>query len=190
MVQYKNLVEENDQTRPLVNIVSADETRPLLRLTTPKESTRTFQYLERVDAFNNDSWWVGTITEKRELKNWVYFETTRDEIACPVSRLRNNLEWRMASRFLATKVSMDDLWIQGFVSFKFCLNMSKFDVIFLLMAFSFYICSTSIFPFLISFAYFIFKYWKLQPRIQVQKIESQKDPTFKSINVLVCTRKP
>ncbi|GMI78004.1 hypothetical protein like AT1G06340 [Hibiscus trionum] len=102
-VQYKNLVEEQDQTRPLVEIVSADEIRPLPPLTTPRDTTRTFQYLERVDAFDNDGWRVGTITGKQELKYWVYFETTKDEIAYPVSQLRNHLEWRNGKWVSCTK---------------------------------------------------------------------------------------
>ncbi|XP_052880026.1 protein AGENET DOMAIN (AGD)-CONTAINING P1-like [Gossypium arboreum] len=51
-VQYKNLVEEEDQTRPLVEIVSADEV---------------FHYLDSVDAFDNDGWWVGKITGRQDL---------------------------------------------------------------------------------------------------------------------------
>ncbi|KAK5770170.1 hypothetical protein PVK06_046320 [Gossypium arboreum] len=85
-VQYKNLVEEEDQTRPLVEIVSADEV---------------FHYLDSVDAFDNDGWWVGKITGRQGSKYWVYFETTRDEIAYPVSRLRHHLEWRDGHWILA-----------------------------------------------------------------------------------------
>ncbi|XWS67050.1 hypothetical protein CRYUN_Cryun05aG0253200 [Craigia yunnanensis] len=92
-VQYKNLVEENDQTRPLVEIVSADEVRPVPPRTVG-EATQIFNHLERVDAFDNDGWWVGNITGKQGLKYWVYFDTTGDEIAYPLSQLRNHLEWR------------------------------------------------------------------------------------------------
>ncbi|KAL4297500.1 hypothetical protein GQ457_12G009640 [Hibiscus cannabinus] len=90
-VQYKNLVEEEDQTRPLVEVVSADELRPV---PPPVRASGVFNYLEKVDAFDNDGWWVGTITGKQELKYWVFFETTGDEIAYDVCRLRNHLEWR------------------------------------------------------------------------------------------------
>ncbi|KAK8664289.1 hypothetical protein V6N13_084086 [Hibiscus sabdariffa] len=78
---------------PLVEIVSADEVRPSPP-TTPKEATRTFRYLERVDAFNNDGWWVGTIVRRPGLKYWVYFETSKDKIIYPVSQWRKHLEWR------------------------------------------------------------------------------------------------
>ncbi|XVE96864.1 hypothetical protein REPUB_Repub02eG0260100 [Reevesia pubescens] len=91
-VIYKNLVEEEDQTRPLVEIVSADEVRPLPPRTVG-EATQIFYYLERVDAFDNDGWWVGNISGKQGSKYWVYFDTTGDEIAYPVSQLRNHVEW-------------------------------------------------------------------------------------------------
>ncbi|XP_022743963.1 DUF724 domain-containing protein 6 [Durio zibethinus] len=91
-VQYKNLVEEEDQTRPLVEIVSADEVRPMPPRTVG-EATRIFYYLDKVDAFDNDGWWVGNISGKQGSKYWVYFDTTQDEIAYPVSQLRNHLEW-------------------------------------------------------------------------------------------------
>ncbi|WRX23373.1 Agenet-like domain - like 7 [Theobroma cacao] len=91
-VQYKDLVEEEDHSRPLVEIVTADEVRPLA----PKQTggaTRFFSYLQRVNAFDNDGWWVGRITGRQGLKYWVYFPTTGDDIAYPVSQLRNNVEW-------------------------------------------------------------------------------------------------
>ncbi|XVF08078.1 hypothetical protein REPUB_Repub06bG0195000 [Reevesia pubescens] len=91
-VEYKNLVDEEDQTRPLIEVVSADEVRPMPPRTVG-ETTKIFYYLERVDAFDNDGWWVGNITGKQKSKYFVYFDTTGDEIAYPVSQLRNHLEW-------------------------------------------------------------------------------------------------
>ncbi|XVF55295.1 hypothetical protein PTKIN_Ptkin06aG0025500 [Pterospermum kingtungense] len=92
-VQYKNLVEEEDHTIPLVEIVLAEEIRPVPPKT-PGEVTGLFRYLETVDAFDNDGWWVGNITGKKGSKYWVYFDTTKDEIAYPAALLRNHLEWR------------------------------------------------------------------------------------------------
>ncbi|XVF55296.1 hypothetical protein PTKIN_Ptkin06aG0025600 [Pterospermum kingtungense] len=91
-VQYKNLVEEKDETRPLVEIVPADEVRPMPP--TAAQAIHLFSYLERVDAFDNDGWWVGNITGKKGSKYWVYFDTTGDELLYPASRLRYHLEWR------------------------------------------------------------------------------------------------
>ncbi|XVE76355.1 hypothetical protein DITRI_Ditri12bG0165500 [Diplodiscus trichospermus] len=90
-VRYKNLVEEEDQTMPLVQIVSADEVRPLPPRIVREEANRVFSYLYALD---NDGWWVGNITGKQGSKYWVYFDTSGDEIAYPVSQLRNHMEWR------------------------------------------------------------------------------------------------
>ncbi|XP_021289851.1 DUF724 domain-containing protein 3 [Herrania umbratica] len=91
-IQYKNLVEEGDDSRPLVEIVTADEVRPAPPKTIG-ETTGFFFYLQRVDAFDNDGWWVGRITGRQGSGYLVYFPTTGDEILYPASQLRNNLEW-------------------------------------------------------------------------------------------------
>ncbi|KAI5577777.1 hypothetical protein BDE02_09G137400 [Populus trichocarpa] len=70
-VQYKNLVEEEDMSKLLIETVSADE----------------------VDAFDNDGWWVGKVTGQRGPLYFVFSETTGDEIAYHVSRLRIHLDW-------------------------------------------------------------------------------------------------
>ncbi|KAK8512284.1 hypothetical protein V6N12_032007 [Hibiscus sabdariffa] len=93
-VRYKNLVEEDDQTQPLVEIVSADEVRPMPPSVIVNRSGGVFNYLEKVDAFDNDGWWAGRVTGKQGLKYYVYFETTGDELAYDASRLRNHIEWR------------------------------------------------------------------------------------------------
>ncbi|KAE8654325.1 putative Plant Tudor-like protein [Hibiscus syriacus] len=92
-VRYKNLVEEEDQTQPLVEVVRADEVRPVPPSVIVNRASRIFNHLERVDAFDNDGWWVGTFSGKQGLKYWVYFETTGDELAYGASRLRNHIEW-------------------------------------------------------------------------------------------------
>ncbi|XP_040942092.1 protein AGENET DOMAIN (AGD)-CONTAINING P1-like [Gossypium arboreum] len=58
---YKNIVEEEDQTSPLVEIVSTDEVRPMPPPATITRATQVFHYLDRVDAFDNDGWWVGIL---------------------------------------------------------------------------------------------------------------------------------
>ncbi|KAL4283594.1 hypothetical protein GQ457_16G022760 [Hibiscus cannabinus] len=93
-VRYKNLVEEDDQTQPLVEIVSSDEVRPMPPSVIVNRSGGVFSYLEKVDAFDNDGWWAGRVTGKHGLKYYVYFETTGDELAYDASRLRNHIEWR------------------------------------------------------------------------------------------------
>ncbi|KAK6231444.1 hypothetical protein QUC31_011280 [Theobroma cacao] len=91
-VHDKNLVEEEDQSRPLFEIVTADEVRPLPPRTA-REATRIFTYSGRGDAFHNDGWRVGRITGEEGFKYWVYFPLTREEIEFPPSQLRIHLEW-------------------------------------------------------------------------------------------------
>ncbi|KAI8006259.1 Protein AGENET DOMAIN (AGD)-CONTAINING P1 [Camellia lanceoleosa] len=88
MVQYKTLLKE-DEAGPLREIVAADEVRPV-----PPEIPATgFGLYERVDAFDNDGWWVGKITGRLGPKYYVYFEKTGDEIAYPLAQLRIHQDW-------------------------------------------------------------------------------------------------
>ncbi|KAH7533536.1 hypothetical protein FEM48_Zijuj04G0141300 [Ziziphus jujuba var. spinosa] len=80
-VRYKDLLV-NDESGPLIEKVLKDEVRPV-----PPEiiMITDLAYLDEVDAFDNDSWWVGKITGKHGSNYYVYFETTGDEIAYPLS---------------------------------------------------------------------------------------------------------
>ncbi|KAL6142680.1 hypothetical protein ACLB2K_060957 [Fragaria x ananassa] len=80
VVQYKNLVEEYDESVPLKETVMADE---LPRLTE-------FHIGNRVDANDLDGWWVGTISSEKNVYgfHYVFFETTGEEIAYPLWKLR------------------------------------------------------------------------------------------------------
>ncbi|XP_015880840.2 protein AGENET DOMAIN (AGD)-CONTAINING P1 [Ziziphus jujuba] len=101
IVKYKDLLE-NDESRPLVETVFKHEVRPV-----PPEivSAAAFAYLDKVDAFANDGWWVGKITAKQGSDYYVYFETTGDEIAYPVSHLRFHLDWRFG-KWISSKKSL------------------------------------------------------------------------------------
>ncbi|KAK3008057.1 hypothetical protein RJ639_013194 [Escallonia herrerae] len=88
VVQYMRLLKE-DMSSPLREIVAADEVRPF----PPKILATEFRLGDKVDAFANDGWWVGKITGKNGAKYFVYFETTGDEIAYPVSHLRVHQEY-------------------------------------------------------------------------------------------------
>lgn len=93
-VVYKNLVEEDDESKPLVEIVTADEVRPRPSPPPREKVDLEFDVLDRVDVFDNKGWWVGTITEKRgEDEYFVYFETTADHIAYPKRKLRFHRDW-------------------------------------------------------------------------------------------------
>ncbi|GMN35958.1 hypothetical protein TIFTF001_042327 [Ficus carica] len=90
VVQYKELFEESNESEPLVETVRDREVRPV----PPQIPAAEFRFLDVVDAFDNDGWWVGKISGKKSSDHYyVFFEITSDEIAYPVSRLRAHLDW-------------------------------------------------------------------------------------------------
>ena len=89
-VQYKNLVAEDDQSRPLIETVGENELRPR----PPKVLATGFHALDVVDAFDNDGWWVGKISGRKGSDSYyVLFDAYGVEISYPTSRLRPHLEW-------------------------------------------------------------------------------------------------
>ncbi|KAJ7981577.1 Agenet domain containing protein [Quillaja saponaria] len=92
VVQYKNLLED-DESGPLIETVYSKEIRPLPPNIT--NNTDGFSLFDWVDAFDNDGWWVGRITERKPDSDYytVYFAYFGVEIAYPVSTLRIHQEW-------------------------------------------------------------------------------------------------
>ncbi|KFK42954.1 hypothetical protein AALP_AA1G060700 [Arabis alpina] len=88
-VKYKNLITDEDEPQPLIEIISADELRPM----PPKSLPVMFGLDDKVDAFDNDGWWVGKITGRRGNLYSVYFETTDQVLEYPLSRLRRHLDF-------------------------------------------------------------------------------------------------
>ena len=87
-MRYKNLVSEEDQSQPLTEIVAADEPRPM----PPKALATGFSLYDAVDAYDNNGWWVGTISGKRGSDHYyVFFNAYGVEILYPLSRLRPHL---------------------------------------------------------------------------------------------------
>ncbi|XP_024189983.1 protein AGENET DOMAIN (AGD)-CONTAINING P1 [Rosa chinensis] len=93
VVQYKSLVEEYDESVPLKETVMADEVRPM-----PPEVTEApeFHIGNRVDAYDLDGWWVGTISSENNVYGFhaVFFETTGEKISYPLWNLRVHQDWR------------------------------------------------------------------------------------------------
>ncbi|PON43127.1 Agenet domain containing protein [Parasponia andersonii] len=106
VVQYENLVEENNHTQLLVETVRHNEVRPVSPPQVNEAAASGFRYLDQVDAFDNDGWWVGKITRRRGSDGhyFVYFETTGDEIAYPLSRLRAHLDW-VKGKWVSPKIN-------------------------------------------------------------------------------------
>ncbi|KAM5563706.1 protein AGENET DOMAIN (AGD)-CONTAINING P1-like [Rosa sericea] len=91
VVEYKDLVEEHDESTLLRETVMANQVRPL----PPRIAASRFSDNNKVDAFDRDGWWVGKISGREGSdKYYVFFETTGEEIAYPISQLRFHLDWR------------------------------------------------------------------------------------------------
>ncbi|OAY41768.1 protein AGENET DOMAIN (AGD)-CONTAINING P1 [Manihot esculenta] len=91
-VQYKNLLED-DESGPLIEVVSSDEIRPLPPNPSMQSPVSRFVMFDKVDAFHNDGWWVGKIVGKAYSFYYVSFDTTGDAIPYHVSKLRVHQDW-------------------------------------------------------------------------------------------------
>lgn len=81
---------QDDKSRLLLETVHPYELRPLPpRVRSPRE----FQLNQKVDAFDNDGWWLGQITSEKIITEEghyykVYFDTTYETICYPCDRIR------------------------------------------------------------------------------------------------------
>ncbi|MCD7473270.1 hypothetical protein HAX54_015049 [Datura stramonium] len=88
IVQYKTLWKD-DLSGPLTEFVTLPELRPV----PPEIPVSEFNFNDKVDAFDNDGWWVGKITGKIGTKYFVFFESSEDECGYGVSDLRIHHDW-------------------------------------------------------------------------------------------------
>ncbi|XP_020236370.1 DUF724 domain-containing protein 6 [Cajanus cajan] len=89
VVRYDTLLQD-DESQPLSETLFPKELRPA----PPPLPAKDFSLYQRVDAFDNDGWWLGQITGRCDhSKYYVYFVTTNEEIAYPASRIRVHQEW-------------------------------------------------------------------------------------------------
>jgi hypothetical protein len=99
MVEYDNLMEDEKGKKPLKESLKRQQLRPIL----PTETNREFKFGDEVDAYHNDGWWEGYITE--ELKDGrfsVYFRVSREQIVFTKEELRLHREW------------IDEKWVPPF----------------------------------------------------------------------------
>ncbi|KAJ6876601.1 hypothetical protein NC651_029560 [Populus alba x Populus x berolinensis] len=76
-VRYEKLFEDEEGTKPLQETVNEFQIRPIA----PREKKREFKFSEEVDAFHNDGWWEGVITEVNENRKFaVFFRSTKEQI--------------------------------------------------------------------------------------------------------------
>lgn len=89
-VEYDRLFEDEEGTKPLQETVAAHQVRPVA----PTEKKRMFKFSEEVDAFYNDGWWEGVITEEcQDGKFAVFFRNTKEQINFGEEDLRLHREW-------------------------------------------------------------------------------------------------
>ncbi|KAJ4848679.1 hypothetical protein Tsubulata_012710 [Turnera subulata] len=89
-VECKSLVEEDDESRPLVEVVPGEEIMP----TPPRiHFGGEFGLYNKVYVFGNDGRCVGRITERKGSVYYVYFASTGEEIAYHCSLLGIHLDW-------------------------------------------------------------------------------------------------
>uniref|UniRef100_A0A5B7BPI8 Agenet domain-containing protein n=1 Tax=Davidia involucrata TaxID=16924 RepID=A0A5B7BPI8_DAVIN len=92
MVEYLSLLDD-DGKELLKEEVEVAEVRPVPPLIRVSASAG-FNVLDKVDAFDNDGWWVGRVTGRRDASNYyVYFDSSGDEFTYPISRLRLHQEY-------------------------------------------------------------------------------------------------
>ncbi|CAN1157467.1 Protein AGENET DOMAIN (AGD)-CONTAINING P1 [Linum perenne] len=93
-VEYTNLTETEDEGSELLKeTVSEEQIRPYPPRVRFGEGG--FRVREAVDVLHNEGWWVGRVTGRTldGMMYYVYFETTGEEIAYPVSMIRVHLDW-------------------------------------------------------------------------------------------------
>ncbi|XAR52717.1 hypothetical protein NMG60_11020923 [Bertholletia excelsa] len=90
LVEYKTLTADEAGKRPLQEMLDVVQLRP----PAPRERCRSFKFSEEVDAYFNDGWWEGVITEVLENDKYsVFFRGTREQLEFGSSELRLHREW-------------------------------------------------------------------------------------------------
>ncbi|KAJ6737769.1 AGENET DOMAIN-CONTAINING PROTEIN [Salix viminalis] len=90
VVEYDKLFEDEEGTKPLQETVNEFQMRPI----PPREKKREFKFSEEVDAFHNDGWWEGVITEVNDDGKFaVFFRSTKEQIEFSEENLRLHREW-------------------------------------------------------------------------------------------------
>ncbi|PKU72383.1 DUF724 domain-containing protein 3 isoform X2 [Dendrobium catenatum] len=101
LVEYRDLTTD-DETEPLKETVDSLHIRPTPPAILPPAK---FKYLEEVDAYYNDGWWVGVISKVIDDSNYiVYFRTWGQEIEFRYEDLRPHHDWISGRWFRASQI--------------------------------------------------------------------------------------
>ncbi|KAG4907300.1 hypothetical protein JHK82_055961 [Glycine max] len=90
LVEYDNLLADDKTTKKLREVLGLRHLRPL----PPTETDREFKFGDEVDAFHNDGWWEGHITQELENERFaVYFRVSKEQLVFSKEQLRLHREW-------------------------------------------------------------------------------------------------
>ncbi|KAG9153701.1 hypothetical protein Leryth_005836, partial [Lithospermum erythrorhizon] len=93
LIQYDNLVEEDDHSQLLKEKVHASFIRPLPPNNVYKPNKSFFELNDVVEAFHEDGWWVGVVKEVKEQNKYLVAFASQDEIFFRKRKLRIHLDW-------------------------------------------------------------------------------------------------
>ncbi|OIV90904.1 hypothetical protein TanjilG_15637 [Lupinus angustifolius] len=90
LIEYDNLIADESGSKRLREILKLYQLRPI----PPTENNREFKFGDEVDAYHNDGWWEGHVTEEcGNGKFAVYFRVSRQQIVFHKEELRLHREW-------------------------------------------------------------------------------------------------
>ncbi|XP_019441210.1 PREDICTED: DUF724 domain-containing protein 3-like isoform X2 [Lupinus angustifolius] len=90
VVEYDNLMADESGSKRLREILKLHQLRPI----PPVEAGREFKFGDEVDAYHNDGWWEGHVTEECGNGRFaVYFRVSREQIVFQKEELRLHREW-------------------------------------------------------------------------------------------------
>lgn len=90
LVEYHNLMADEETSQNLREVLGLRHLRPL----PPMEIDRELKFGDEVDAYHNEGWWEGHITEELENGTFaVYFRASKEQLVFPKEQLRLHREW-------------------------------------------------------------------------------------------------
>ncbi|KAE9618914.1 putative Agenet-like domain-containing protein [Lupinus albus] len=90
LIEYDNLMADESGSKRLRENLKLHQLRPI----PPTETCREFKFGDEVDAYHNDGWWEGHITEECGNERFaVYFRVSREQIVFHKEELRLHREW-------------------------------------------------------------------------------------------------
>ncbi|GMH25735.1 hypothetical protein Nepgr_027578 [Nepenthes gracilis] len=110
LVEYKNLIAEENGSEPLKEYVDVSFVRPAPPLREEDKEVE-FEVNDVVDAFCRDGWWTGVVSDvrRKEGKYRVFFQNPPDEMEFRRSELRFHRDWVDGEWGLPKKQRMRDL---------------------------------------------------------------------------------